>query len=221
MFTFRDPASPAPIALGAEFIHGFPPEIWQPLESRKVTITEVMGDQWCFQKGGLSTCDLFSEVDAILKKMDAHSPDESFLNFLERQFPESKISPKQRKAKRRALSYVTGFNAADPNRVGVHWLVQGMQAEEKIEGDRAFRSSNGYEDLLDCFRQELTRRGVVVQNETVVDLVSWSRGHAKIEAVAAQLAAEQSSCCHEAAPSSQQKRPALAQDPLQADDLDE
>src|ERR1700686_3437513 len=182
MFTFRDPASPAPIALGAEFIHGFPPEIWQPLESRKVTITEVMGDQWCFQKDGLSTCDLFSELDATLKKMDAQSPDESFLNFLERQCPESKISPKQRKAKRRALSYVTGFNAADPNRVGVHWLVQGMQAEEKIEGDRAFRSRNGYEDLIDIFRQQLAQAGVVIQTETIVVSVNWSRGRAEVEA---------------------------------------
>jgi monoamine oxidase len=182
MFTFRDPACQAPIALGAEFIHGLAPEIWQPLQSRNVTVTEVIGDQWCFQKGGLSNCDLFYEVDAILKKMDANSPDESFLSFLERRFPDSEINQKQREAKKRAVSYVTGFNAADPNRVGVHWLVQGMQAEEKIEGDRAFRSLNGYEDLIDIFRQQLAQAGVVIQTETIVDSVNWSRGRAEVEA---------------------------------------
>ena len=182
MFTFRDPACQAPIALGAEFIHGLAPEIWQPLQSRKVTITEVTGDQWCFQKGGLSHCDLFSEVDAILKTMDANSPDESFLSFLGRRFPDSEINPKQREAKKRAVSYVTGFNAADPNRVGVHWLVQGMKAEEKIEGDRAFRSLNGYEDFIDIFRQQLAQAGVVIQTEMIVVSVNWSHGRAEIEA---------------------------------------
>jgi monoamine oxidase len=182
MFTFRDPACQAPIALGAEFIHGLAPEIWQLLQSRKVTITEVTGDQFCFQQGGLSTCDLFSEVEGILNEMDVRSPDESFLSFLERRFPESKISDKQREAKRRAAAYVTGFNAADPNRVGVRWLVQGMRAEEKIEGDRAFRSSNGYEDLIDIFRQQLEQAGAVIRTETVVDSLNWSGGRAEVEA---------------------------------------
>jgi len=179
MFTFRDPAGRSPIALGAEFIHGLPPETLQPLQSHNVTITEVSGDQWCFQNGKLTACDFFSEVTEILK-MDADSADESFLSFLERCFPEAKSSPKQREAKRRAVSYVTGFNAADPNRVGVHWLVEGMRAEEKIEGDRAFRSANGYEDLIDIFRQELMQGGVVIQHETVVKSVNWSRDQVEI-----------------------------------------
>jgi monoamine oxidase len=182
MFMHRDPAFQSPIAMGAEFIHGLPPEIWEPLNSRHVLIKEVTGDLWCFQNGELSTCDFFSEVDDILKKMDANSPDESFLSFLERCFPESKSNPKLSDAKRRALSYVKGFNAADPARVGVHWLVQAMKAEEKIQGDRAFRSENGYEDLLDYFRQEIKETGVVVQNKTIVDSVSWSPGRVEIEA---------------------------------------
>jgi UDP-galactopyranose mutase len=131
MFAFRDPAGRAPIALGAEFIHGLPPEIWQPLQSHNVTITEVSGDQWCFQNGRLAACDFFSEVNAILNKMDEDSADESFLSFLERCFPEAKSSPKQLEARRRAVSYVAGFNAADPNRVGVHWMVEGMRAERE------------------------------------------------------------------------------------------
>lgn len=182
MFMHRDPAFQSPIAMGAEFIHGLPPEIWEPLKSRHVPIKEVTGDLWCCQNGELSTCDFFSEVDDILKKMDANSADESFLSFLERCFPESKSNSKLSDAKRRALSYVKGFNAADPSRVGVHWLVQGIKAEEKIQGDRAFRSENGYEDLLDYFRQEIKETGVVVQNKTIVNSVSWSPGRVQIEA---------------------------------------
>ena len=73
MFTLRDPVYQAPIEMGAEFIHGLPPEIWTPLQADGVSITEVTGEPWCFRKGRLSGCDFFSQVDGILKKMDDRS----------------------------------------------------------------------------------------------------------------------------------------------------
>ena len=179
MFTQRDPVCQAPIELGAEFIHGLPPEIWEPLQARDIRITAVTGEPWCFRQGRLCGCDFFSQVDDILEQMDANAPDESFLHFLKRGCdPES--NPKKRTASERALAYVSGFNAADPDRVGVHWLVQGMRAEEQIEGDRAFRSKNGYEDLLEIFRQQLAQAGVCIQTDTVVDAVRWMKGHTEV-----------------------------------------
>jgi monoamine oxidase len=179
MFTQRDPVCKVPIEFGAEFIHGLPLEIWEPLQTRNVRITEVTGEQLCFRKDRLCTCDFFSEVDDILKQMDANSPDESFLSFLNR-CCDAKGNPKKQEASEWALAYVTGFNAADPDRVGVHWLVQEMRAEERIEGDRAFRSANGYQDLLDIFYQELAQVGIHTQTETVVESVDWKQGHAEL-----------------------------------------
>ncbi len=181
MFTQCDPVCQAPIELGAEFIHGLPPEIWEPLQARKVRVTEVSGEPVCFRQGRLSNCDFFSQVEDILEQMDANSPDESFLSFLHRCY-NAKNDPKKREARERALAYVTGFNAADPDRVGVHWLVEGMQAEEQTEGHRAFRSINGYKDLLDIFREELAQAGVLTQTETVVDTVQWTQGRAQVAA---------------------------------------
>jgi monoamine oxidase len=180
IFMHRDPSFPFPIALGAEFIHGLPPEIWEPLQSRKVAIQEVAGVPWCFDNGTLSTCSFFSEVDDILKKMDAKSIDESFLQFLARCFPPAKDNPKLSEAKARATAYVRGFNAADPDRVGVHWLVAGMQAEEKIDGDRAFHSEHGYEDLLTIFREQMKDAGVEISLDTIVDSIEWSSGRVAI-----------------------------------------
>lgn len=182
MFTLRDPVWQVPIELGAEFIHGLPPEIWKPLEKEESDIAEVAGDPWCSVNGRLSRCNFFSSVESILKKMNCRGNDESFLHFLDRHFPESTANSKKQETRRRALAYVTGFNAADPNRVGVHWLVQSMRAEEKIEGDRAFRSRNGYDDLLDIFRRELIETGVQIQTETIVESVAWSRGRAVVTA---------------------------------------
>ncbi len=151
------------------------------MQARNIKIEEVSGEPWCFRKGRLSACDFFSEVDDILKKMDDHSPDESFLNFLKR-CCDSRDDPKKQESYERALAYVTGFNAADPDRVGVHWLVQGMRAEEQIEGDRAFRAANGYQDLLDIFCSELAGAGVQIKTEVVVDSIRWSQGSAAVEA---------------------------------------
>src|SRR4029077_9929307 len=71
-------------------------------------------------------------------------------------------------------------NAADPNLVGVHWLGQGMRAEESIQGDQAFRSSDGYEDLVEIFRQQIAMHDVKVETNTVVDSVRWRRDSAEV-----------------------------------------
>ncbi len=178
----HDPSFPQPIALGAEFVHGLPPEIWEPLEAKKIDIKEVEGTPWCFRNGALIPCDFFSDVDEILKKMDASSPDESFLQYLRRTFPDSKSSPNFSEAKKHALAYVRGFNAADPDRVGVHWLVEGMKAEEEIQGDRAFRSRNGYEDLLEIFRSQLSEANIEIRTQTVVRSVHWKPGEVRVHA---------------------------------------
>ncbi len=160
MFTLRDPVCQAPVELGAEFIHGRPPEIWKLLQSKHVKIVEAAGDNWCRRNAALAPCDFFSDIDDILGKMDDRLPDESFLNFLNRCCDDPRITAD---AKQRALDYVTGFNAADPALVSVHWLVEGMRAEERIDGGRTFRSRNGYQDLVDIFKQQLVDTGVAVR----------------------------------------------------------
>lgn len=174
--TLHDPGCDCPIELGAEFIHGKPPEIWELLRRTKTEVTEVQGDAWCVEDGHLAPCGFWEEVDEILEKMDNSEPDESFSQFLDRCCRSQEAQGKQH-----ASSYVSGFNAADPALVGVHWLVKGMRAEEKIEGHRAFRCCNGYADLLDVFRQELTSSGVTVQTDAVVERVNWKPGKVKLE----------------------------------------
>ncbi len=181
VFTVHDPECNVPIELGAEFIHGRAREIWDPLEKAGAKITEVDGDYWCNSEGHLSSCDFFEEVDSILDKMDDAVADESFSAFLARRFGEPKTK-REREGQRRAVSYVSGFNAADPALVGVHWLVQGMRAEEKIQGDRAFRAQNGYTTLLQEFRDQISNFGVDLRTETVVESIKWRAGSVKVTA---------------------------------------
>jgi monoamine oxidase len=180
ILTERDAVCDAPIELGAEFIHGLPSEIWERLDESGVE--EVEGQSWCVSRQGLMPCSFFSQVDAILDAMDDSLPDESFLAFLDRKFPNPSHDAQLDEAKRRAIGYVSGFNAADPNLVSVHWLVAGMHAEEKLQGHRAFRSSNGYADLIDAFRPQIAHCDVRIETDTVVASVVWKPGAANVEA---------------------------------------
>ena len=181
MFTLRDSKCDAPIELGAEFIHGKPPQTLKLLASRKIPIREVDGDSWCMQNGRLSPCNFFSQVDQILEKMDGRKRDQSFLEFLEECCSHAGNSRRMREAKRWATGYVSGFNAADPALVGVHWLVKGMRAEEKIQGERAFRSQNGYADLVGVFKGELEECGIPIQLDTIVHSIDLSKNHVEIK----------------------------------------
>lgn len=180
IFTVREGCSELSIELGAEFMHGFAPEIWQPFQNSNVPITEVAGQSWCFEEGKLGPCNFLSKVEHILKKMDPHSPDESFLQFLNRRFPNPNLDSDLERARLHALRYVIGFNAADPDMVGVHWLVQQQEAEERINGDRAFRPATGYAFLVDRLRQGIEAAHAQLCVNTVVEHVRWSEGCAEI-----------------------------------------
>jgi monoamine oxidase len=182
IFPVIDPVHQFPVELGAEFIHGRPPELWQLLTEGKIPITEVDGDHWCVEDGRLGTCDFFSTVDEIFEKLDDRKPDESFLEFLQKSSDTDEKTPQQRRAEKWATSYVAGFNAADPAIVGVHWLVQEMRADEKIEGERAFRTPHGYADLLSIFQKQLALNNVSVQQNTLVRSIKWAHGWVEVSA---------------------------------------
>lgn len=166
LFTRHDPSTNAAIELGAEFIHGHPPEIFDLARKHHISTVEVSGTPWCFDTR-LHPCEFFSEIDDLLDKMDARAPDQSFLDFLA-QHPEARPATRAR-----ALAYVTGFNAADAGMVSVHWLVQGLRADAEIDGERAFRLRGGYEKLVETARKELAGFGVTTLLSTVAESVRW------------------------------------------------
>jgi monoamine oxidase len=181
IFTKHDPICDAPVELGAEFIHGRPPEIWKLLRKHHIRARELKGEQWCVQKGEVCECDFFSEVDKILEKLDDHGPDQSFLEFLEHCCPVN--DPKQQDGKSWARSYVTGFHAADPALISVHSLVRSLRADEKIDGDRPFRMNGGYQALIEIFRRQLEQADVSIEITTRAQIVRWNRKQVEVVAI--------------------------------------
>lgn len=185
MFTRLDPTLNHPIELGAEFAHGLPPEIWLPIQRHNLHTTEVDGDLWCSLDGNLQQCNFFAQADKILAAMNDNGPDESFLDFLARRFPDAKHA----EAKQWATNYVSGFNAANPAEVSVHWLVNNQRAEEQIEGHRAFRIKGGYQSLINIFRDDLlnaaARAGMhsqlPIRLNAIAQSIRWRTGSVEIE----------------------------------------
>jgi monoamine oxidase len=178
VYTLNDLEQQFPVELGAEFVHGRPPEILDMLPRNDVPIREVNGENFCVQNGKLSSCDFFSQVDEILQRMNDKEPDESFAGFLQR-----RCSHVSEETKKHVLGYVAGFNAADPAQVSVHWLFHQMKAEEKIEAERAFRPLGGYRSLLEVLRKRAAKAGVSVRTNIVVQRIAWRAGSVAIDAV--------------------------------------
>lgn len=185
VFTQYDTPINHAVDLGAEFVHGLAPEIWLPLQEHRLEVHEVGGDFWCSTEGHLHPCEFWGDVEKILSKMTDKLPDQSFLEFLDVGFGNS-ISEE---ARRHAIGYVSGFNAADPAQVSVHWLVHGRNAEEQLQGDRAFRIRGGYQALLQVFSDRLAAHNIRVRLKHTVREVRWKPG--SVAAVVSSPAGDQ------------------------------
>jgi monoamine oxidase len=166
------------VELGAEFIHGKPPQIWDLARQLGIEPTELVGENWCFVEGQLRSCDFFEQVDEILGKIDTSAPDESFLSFLERCCP----GRDQEMAKSWATGYISGFHGADPARISLHSVASASKADEEIEAERAFRLPQGYQTLIKHFGDSLASAHVEISLNTVVQEVRCSRGRVNVTA---------------------------------------
>src|SRR5271154_1225590 len=108
ILTMRDPFTDLPIELGAEFVHGRPPELLDLIEEAGLTLFKREGEFICYENGALDDCSLFNEAFAVLDDLCAE-PDMTFTEFLaEKRLPEHLAA--------RVTGYVEGFNAADAAR---------------------------------------------------------------------------------------------------------
>jgi phytoene dehydrogenase-like protein len=126
--TFHDPGSAEPVELGAEFVHGRPPEVFELAAKGNFKIIEVEGEHLCFTGGAFAECDDTVEHVAELLRHAARSRDVPFEELLKT----SRLSPEEKEG---ARAYVEGFNAADAERIGVHGLARQQDAEEQIDAD--------------------------------------------------------------------------------------
>ena len=126
------------LELGAQFVHGKPPELWQLIEEAKLETYELDGEQLCWQPESLDECG--EDQDQSFEYLEAleswHGDDCTFAEYLDRANIPAAVRPG-------LIGYVEGFNAADHRLIGVASLARQHQAEDEIEGGRLFQVRGG------------------------------------------------------------------------------
>jgi monoamine oxidase len=177
---FTHPASTpeVPIELGAEFVHGRPPEIFDLAKKAGLQFHELHGDFWYTQNGKLCRDEFPSERSRVFERMDKYEgPDLSFRRFLD-EF----CADLRGEEKLWAAAYVEGFHAANSELISLHSIVQGEKAEEQIEGDRQFRLAQSYGGLVEALRRAIDPALCDWRLQHTVRAVRWQRGNVEIEA---------------------------------------
>jgi monoamine oxidase len=179
----------SPLELGAEFVHGKPPQIWSAIASGRLQATEAEGEDWCFHDGRLERPEaLFRATGRLTDQID-DAPEQSFVDFLQ-------ASGADEDAQRWAAGYIEGFHAARIEEISVRSLAVTNQAEDEIEGDRSFRLRGGYGSLVDWLKPA---NGLVhIRLDAAATAVTWKRGHvtvaASVSGRAEQFEAERCIC---------------------------
>jgi monoamine oxidase len=173
VFTLRDPLCPIPIELGAEFIHGRPPEIWDLIKSGRLTAYDCVEQAVHLEDGKpKNNRDAWESVDRVMSDMQRSATerdDQTFASFLEQ-------SSYSEDAKRLATSYVEGFNAARKEVVGIASLAEDARAADEIDGDRSFRILNGYDSVLTQLLKSIGEIGTKLRLNSIVERIKWERG---------------------------------------------
>jgi monoamine oxidase len=164
---------PAPIELGAEFIHGEAPETMRVVRAAGLHVEKTGGDLWIAHGGKLRPANFGTSVDRVFRLIDPRAPDESFAQFLARR-PGGRALAKNRVA---AESFVEGFHAADPRSIGARCLapVHGQRAGGAAT--TAARLADGQDAIPRWLAQELAG---VIRTRAVVTEIAWSRHHAQV-----------------------------------------
>ena len=172
------------VELGAEFIHGLPPETCSLVREAGLVTSEVRGSHLRFANGRLAADAHNDGGMSVLEQMvvwagkEPRQADISFAQYL-------KLAAVDERACKSALRYVEGFNAADSQRISVAALAEQQQAEDRIEADRLFRITNGYEALAQFLAKAIQQNGGSILLQRVVQSVAWRAGAVTVGGVEA------------------------------------
>ncbi|MFL5308524.1 MAG: flavin monoamine oxidase family protein [Polyangia bacterium] len=176
--THRPDGWPGPIEGGAEFVHGQPRGLVSALDSAGVHLVELSARHMLARGGrvrpvGKSWRRAMSFMDQL--------PDEdvSFADVMRRPAMARALD---RDGRAFLQSFVEGFNAADARRISVRGLNKQTEASEEEQGDRLFRTRDGYDALPAFLARPLLRTPGALRLATVVTRVAWGAGGVAIDA---------------------------------------
>lgn len=167
-----------PIELGAEFVHGKPPETLTIVERARLKLQTVPNLHWHLHEGVLTKSgEFWSKVEDVMDEMSRHTGvDQNFAEFLHQYKQRTQIED----VESIATLYVEGFHAAHADRISVQGLNKTNKAAEEIEDDKQFRVENGYSQIAQTLHDEAVASGAKFYLSTVVEEVNWKRNQVEV-----------------------------------------
>jgi len=176
VLTHRDAATPVPIELGAEFIHGSAPEIEDIVQKAALPSVDISGRRWQIIGERFRRADDFwDRLDHVMRRLDKRrAPDRSFADFLVKKPGGRRLALDRRLA----LQYVEGFHAADPNRVSERALADAGSPGDDVRERRIGRVLDGYDRVMEWLASPLGDR---IRPAAIVTRIRWAPGNVSIE----------------------------------------
>jgi monoamine oxidase len=162
-----------PIELGAEFIHGKSKPLLKAIRTADLSTHEVPASNQLFEKGKLRPIKIWEKVGKVMNRINPRAADGSFREFIDKQKCDERT-------RRLVTMFVEGFDAAYPERIGVHGLLKGERSAEKMEGDWQGRVNEGYSSLVEFFENEIRSRGGTLVNGALARRIRWKPGAVEV-----------------------------------------
>ena len=167
--------------LGAEFVHGRPPELWTLIEEAGLSAVEREGSTLRTRVGGGLDEDELDE--SAFEKLEQLRPDaQGQFAMADQPFAEWLAAQTMRYEEANALrGFVEGFNAADARRIGIHGLGAQQRAEDASEGDRMWHVAGGYAQVAEYLRERVVELGGEIRLGAEVTRVAWRAGEVEVK----------------------------------------
>lgn len=182
MFTHHIPSVKDAVELGAEFVHGRPPELLSLIAEAGLHLRELDGRNYCPGAFGFEDCrenGAFAVIGQLHQYHEDNSSDMNFSDYLRHAKVPEPVA-------RQATNYVEGFNAADASQISVLALAEQQAAEDAIEGDRAFHLREGYSALAEYVHSKFVAAGGRTLLQNKVEHVDWEPGRVSLTVCSAQ-----------------------------------
>lgn len=176
ILTVRPRGAAIPLELGAEFIHGESPAIFEQLRlAGDVAVDTAQTRYRVPQPGRMKRSeDLFETMKERLKRIPKPRVDLPFAEFLEKH--RRQLSPTVRAF---ATMLVEGFDAADSSRASAIEILKEWAGGTAADAP-TFRPQRGYGHLMDSLAGSLDPAKACVQLECAVNEVRWRRGEVDV-----------------------------------------
>jgi len=163
------------IELGAEFLHGQDPVLFQLIREAHLGTESVSDQNRVFENGRFESTDVWNTFSKLTERIDLRAKDSSFLEFLNQQALDEQT-------RRMMLAFAEGFNAARADKLSAHGLRKAEYSADQMEGATQMRLRDGYTALVDHLVSSAQKNNATLLRGVRAQRIDWHKGGVHVQA---------------------------------------